>query len=122
MTERHPDEIDLERLFAAERAAPPVPSAELLARVLADAQDALRPRKAARPTLGQRLAGVIRDLGGWPTIAGLATAGIAGLWIGIDPPPVLRDTVTAFWAADGMDYLVDLAPDDLFSPEEGTTL
>lgn len=65
--------------------------------------------------LGQMLAAI----GGWPAMAGLATAGVAGLWIGIAPPAALADVagtltqgVAGFAANSASDdlYLVDPVP------------
>lgn len=88
---------ELELWFAAARADAPVPSDALLARVLADAE-ALRPHRPAerQPTGGW--AEVWRTLGGWPTAAGLAAAGVAGLWIGTAPPDAL---------APGLEWLAE---------------
>lgn len=126
MTERHFSEDDLDRLLAAERAAAPDVPAALLSRILADAQaeQAAQMRATWRRAAPRRgLVAVLRDLGGWPAMAGLAAATVAGLWIGISPPPALLDGAQQVWSADDVDYLVDLSPEDLLFPlEEGTTL
>jgi hypothetical protein len=83
------DEDDLAPLFAAARAARPVPSADLTARVLADAR-ALQPTPAAarRPLAGlrQALAEMFASLGGAGAVAGLGTAAVAGVLIGYASP------------------------------------
>jgi len=96
MAENERDEIDrlLEAHFAAARQATP-PEA-LLARVLADAEAARPVAGGARSGLGGRPAapaGVFSRLraavGGWPALAGLAAATLAGLWIGVAAPSAL---------------------------------
>ena len=36
-------------------------------------------------TFGPMIAGIVAALGGWPAVGGLATAAIAGVWIGFSP-------------------------------------
>jgi hypothetical protein len=81
------DEV-LARAFAAaraDRAAPPPDP--LMARIAADALRHLPAAPAARAPV--RRGGLLRELfaqiGGWPAIGGLATAGLAGFWIGFQP-------------------------------------
>lgn len=83
---------DLDTLFAAARAAPPVPSDALLARVLADAaahQPAPRP-VVARPLSIAPRGGVwhrLADLfGGAGALAGMGGAAVAGLVLGYVQP------------------------------------
>ena len=94
MTERNDNaclEAELDRLLAKERASAPVPDASLMARIMADAR-AEAPRVQPRaPGLGQRLNRALREMGGWPAVAGLAAASAGGFWIGIDPPATLFD-------------------------------
>jgi hypothetical protein len=96
-----PEDDGLDALFAEARTARP-PGA-LVARVLADAE-------AARP--GRRLgAALLRAIGGWPSVAGLAAASAAGLLIGYSAPealPFLDPVGTA--TADATYDLIDLAP------------
>lgn len=82
---------DLDDLFAAMRAKAPVPSADLIARVLADAA-ALQPQPVtvARPA-GRRglFAAVAALFGGGPVLAGMGSAAVAGLLLGfVQPAPV----------------------------------
>lgn len=83
-----PRDDGLEAFFAAARADAPTPSDDLVARILADADAvhpapvALAPRRSASPAWRD----VLRGIGGWPALAGLATATVAGLWIGVQPP------------------------------------
>lgn len=74
----------LDDLFAEarENAEAPV-SPTLLARVLEDAES-LQPRpqvlESARPRPWRRF---VTLLGGWPSVAGLTTAAMVGVWIGM---------------------------------------
>ncbi len=80
----------LEALFAAARAQTPPASPELLARIMADADAELVPpvpaRIARRPGLW---AGIFAGIGGWPALAGMTTATMAGIWIGFAAPDTL---------------------------------
>lgn len=90
---------ELEGLFAAARAQTPVPSADLMARILADAEAQAVPEPApatggrtggrpVRPTRGF-WAALVAGLGGWPVLAGMATATVAGVWLGFATPEAL---------------------------------
>lgn len=85
-------ERDLDAFFDAARAHPPAPSEAFLARVVVDAAavDAARKQSEAHsnPRLGlrDRLRGRLQSIGGWPALAGLATATVTGLWIGYAAP------------------------------------
>ena len=87
MTHENKDDI-LDDLFAQARAQTPKVSDDLMARVLADAQQVqhdLTSAKAPTPH-SSRGFGLFDLLGGWPALGGVAMAGITGLWIGIAPP------------------------------------
>ncbi len=92
---------DLEIFFEAARKDRGDASPDLLSRVLADAyaeQDAqaeavptssVAPRTAdTSRSLRGVFAGLFDAIGGWPAVAGLATAAMAGVWIGYNPPAV----------------------------------
>ena len=101
-------EAALGAFFDAARDSAPEASADLLARVL-DGAEAEQARIAARrevpaPPRAGLWARIRQGLGGYPAVAGLAAAGVAGVWIGLALPEVLIDGV-------GGDYLVDVAPD-----------
>lgn len=99
----------LDELFAAARSSAPEPSAQLLARISADAQAVQldhtapqtvpEPRRASGREAGGQAKGlwgqIIGALGGWTALAGLATATVAGVWIGISPPQGLADPLSA---------------------------
>ena len=103
---------DLDDLFAAARAQDAPPSPALLARILADAASeqprAPAPARLARPRF--RLAALIAALGGGGALAGLATATVAGLWIGLAPPAAVDDFAATLWASGEGDS-VELIPD-----------
>jgi hypothetical protein len=103
-------EDPLERFFAAGRQAGQAPSEALLARVEADALRELdahaAPVGTGRPG-GVR--GVLAALGGWRVGAGLATAAVAGLLIGISLPTTLTGLDGLATPGDGYE-LGDLAP------------
>ncbi|MFN3642693.1 MAG: dihydroorotate dehydrogenase [Gemmobacter sp.] len=95
----------LDRALAALAADAPAPPAALTARVLADAaavQASLRPAPAHR---GRRTGALRRWLAGPGSLAGMATAGLAGLVIGLVEPLPL--------AALGIETAaqIDLLPD-----------
>lgn len=100
-------EAALERLFAAARAEAPAPSPELMARVLAAAEleqaQMIRVRQAVPEPRAGFWAHVRQGLGGYPALAGLAAAGLAGVWIGLALPEGLP-------GGTGVDYVVDVTP------------
>jgi len=91
---------DLELFFEVARGAVPVPEAPLVARVLADAE-------AARSSPRVRWRGWVQELGGWPAMAGLSTATLAGIWIGIAPP---GEVVMGGFLGLDADYVIDAGP------------
>lgn len=113
MPMRHDDHDDtvLDPFFDAARDAAPAPTEDMLARVLADAETirtaALWP--APRHSWTTR---VRHLLGGWPTMAGLTTAALAGLWIGAGLPDRVIGT-------DEARYLVDITPEMAFDLGDG---
>ena len=112
MSDKDQDIGGLGAFFDAARAHPPAPSAELLARVLSDAEAEqvwiTRRTEAARaaPRSGL-LEQLYRLLGGWPAMAGLTAAVVAGVWIGTTLPEGLSGSNEAA-------YLVDITPEAVF--------
>lgn len=119
---------DLEVFFQAAREVAAEPSPDLMARVLADAyaeQDAAAiatgadtagaPAETPRPPR-RRIAGLLEAIGGWPAVAGLAAATLAGVWIGYNPPAALDNlsldlldsgyALTMDSSLPGIDYLL----------------
>lgn len=85
------DDAGLEAFFTAARAEAPVPSESLMARIVADAEaeTAARAAAKARPARQSRpglLAVALGALGGWPALAGMVTATVAGVWFGFAAP------------------------------------
>jgi len=104
MTKSDDDMIDA--LFAQARTQSPGVPDDLMARVLADAADMLVHSVAApKPRIWPAF---LELIGGWPSVGGLAMAGVAGIWVGIAPPA----SVTT-WAADliGSPVSIDLLSD-----------
>ena len=79
-----PEDKNLARYFEAARRGSPKPSPALMARIAADAHAVARDLRPPRLSVAEILRAA---LGGWPGLAGLATAGLAGLWIGAASPP-----------------------------------
>lgn len=111
MTDDKDDDATLTPFFDASRAQAPAPSADLMARVLADARaeqpTTAAPVRPARPARG-RLATVFDALGGWPAMAGLTAATVAGVWIGVNPPAGMADQLAGLLGTDQAYYVIDL--------------
>lgn len=111
---------DLDLLFAAARAEGPRPSAALQARVIADAESGLSARVAVAPVSRPRpglWSGLAALFGGSGVLAGMATATIAGFWIGFAQPvqlgtmsAVLTGVSAEMDMMPGLDALLDEAP------------
>ncbi|MFO7758576.1 MAG: hypothetical protein R6V26_08870 [Roseovarius sp.] len=100
------DHAALEAFFHAARRTAPAPSEDMLARVLADAETVRTAAQVRRPGTARRAR--LRDrLGGWPAMAGLATATLAGLWIGAALPARITGD-------DAPAYIVDITPEMAF--------
>lgn len=111
MSDKPLNDLELEAFFKAERDTVFEPSPDLLARVLSDAEAIqAAPAMAPEPARGGFFKEIFSGIGGWPSLAGLATATVAGLWIGISPPAALED-LTFYLSDDSESYLLNLAPD-----------
>ena len=113
MTDKDFETTDLSRFFEAAKQAPPTPPKALMHRVLEDArvvqpQGIRAPRQSLLVRRWREFAGAV---GGWPAMAGLATATVAGVWLGVMPPAALPDATGAYLDLGGSSYLVDTAPD-----------
>lgn len=124
-------DFELESYFAAERDVKSQPSVELMARIMADAQThspaaqvAQTPQPTMRPTMRPTVrrgvfAGLLDAVGGWPSLAGMATATVAGVWIGFSQPAGLDLVAEQLLGTSDMTYLVDLVPAFDTETEEG---
>jgi len=116
MAERSDDDDTLAVFFDAARDRPGDLPDDLSARILADATAVLSARtgRAPAPPRGW-LAALGAALGGWPSLAGLATAAVAGVWIGAAQPVALE--AFGLTAGPAAYELEDLMPafDDLAS-------
>lgn len=105
MTMTDQNDFDLGPFFDAAKARHSAPEADVMARVLADglAVQAQRSTEVSRPGPKRSWVGaMVAGLGGWPTLGGLVTAGVCGVWVGLYPPsalaPVFEVTQSAFGA------------------------
>lgn len=101
MSDREQENTELERFFAAAKEREPKPGPDLVAKVLADAA-ALQPKAAA--SSGKRARqGWFKAFGGWPALAGLATATVAGVTIGLADPATVGE-LAFYGVSDGYDF------------------
>lgn len=118
MTDHRLEQDDgLDVFFDAARDSTPALSEAALARMTSQAlaiqTELTAPAPAARRRPGVFVA-MLAAIGGWPAMAGLATAGVAGLWIGAMPPVALVNLAVDMGAvtntAEDDSYLVDPLP------------
>ncbi len=95
----------------AKKSAPDVPDG-LMARIMADAQAETDRRvqiaSAAAPK--SVWAQILGAVGGWPALAGLSAATLTGVWIGLNPPAAVGNTLSQVMGQDGAavsDYMFD---------------
>lgn len=118
------NELDL--FFEAARQERAEPSDSLMAAIMADAQaqmPAADPLPAPKAQKAGWLSSIFRGLGGLPAAASLATATVAGVWIGFTQP-VQLETLSGGLVLSG-DYVVSdtaYALEDLAPGYLGTTL
>ena len=95
----HEDDILGDAFEAAQQDVRPL-SPDLEARILMQAAQAQAGFAREREANGlfARLQRAWGELGGWPVAAGLATATVAGLWLGVSSPPALD----AVWSGVGL--------------------
>ncbi len=105
MTKTDNDMID--DLFGLARGENPAPSDALMARVLADAASAHAAPQPA-PVQSSLWQGILDFVGGWPSVGGLAVAGVTGIWVGFAPP-----TLVSSWTAEliGTPVTIDMLSD-----------
>lgn len=128
MTDRSEAMAELDSFFRAARAAAPVPSEDLMARILADAATA-QPKAPAwaavpAPTPAPIWAPAARARAGWlglrrrflpalggpGVVAGLACAAVAGAWIGFLQPAPLVGLASRVTGQSAMLEQIDLIP------------
>lgn len=101
---------DLDDLFGQARAARPEPSADLMARILVDAEQHQPVAHVRSPTVGRGFwQAALAMIGGGGALAGLSTATLAGLWIGFAQPAPVSMLTDVIWADETMDT-VELIP------------
>ena len=113
MTDKRPlDEAELDELFSAAVQDRPTPSDDLMARIMADAQAEIAAVSVARPAAPRQgwFASLIASVGGWPAAAGLATAAVTGLMIGLVPPTGLLELADDYLVASSVYELDDFMP------------
>lgn len=131
MTDKDTDFQGLEAFFQAAQQDAATPDDAFLARLTQQALDTQAgfaapdaPQETARRP--GRLAQFLAAIGGWPAMAGLATAGIAGLWIGAVPPAFVQTFTASVGSSDATTdedlYLVDPMPGYVLSLSLGDGL
>jgi len=105
----------LDGLFAAAKDDPAMaPTADFMARVLADAEAAMpEPAVIAAPVKAAPvpwMAKLVALLGGWQSVSGLAAATVAGVWIGVAAGPAMlqSDIGTSLIVSSDETYLAAL--------------
>lgn len=125
------DDAQLEAFFEAGREEAPALSDSFMAALLQDAAQVqpqvmpLAPERPTRPFWKE----LVMQIGGWPALAGMATATVAGVWIGFAAPDQLEHlsggVILAgdYASAETLYDVQDLAPSyfgtDLLVEEEG---
>ncbi len=111
---------ELDGLLAEAAGTALVPGSDLQARIIADADavavaNEIPPKPAELPARRAPLARLLAGIGGWPAMAGLATATVAGVWIGYASPDTL-DGIASGLASRTTYDVGDFMPtfDDLF--------
>lgn len=112
MTKTSGSDKELDLLLQS-TAAEVVPSEALLARVMADADEVLAERRrepVEAPAPRGWLSTMLNTVGGWPAVAGLATATVAGVWIGYAQPSSFGEVANGALATEAFYDLGDLMP------------
>jgi len=102
------DTAELDQLFAAAQDDAPQPSDDLMARIMADAHSEMSAQMAppVAPARQGLFAGLLAMIGGWPAAAGLATATVAGLVIGLSTPDTF-EVLAGGYLGDAASYEID---------------
>ena len=108
-------ETEIDDMLARAGDVQAVASGDLLARIVADA-DAVADQRDVAGTPGRApqqsgvFARLTAALGGWPAIAGLTTATVAGIWIGYVSPDTLSAIAEGYISIGASDRLGDFMP------------
>ena len=113
----------LDDLLHQAKRADTTPSPKLMARIIADADQVAnqrnglkKPRPARRGRSGFRA--LLDGFGGWPALAGLTTATLAGVWIGYATDQTLPGLSAGIISTDiGYDIGEFMADFDMFADE-----
>lgn len=100
------DDAALEAFFVAGRAHAPEPGADLMARIMADADAEVDARMAVHAPAAPRKrkslwASLISGIGGWPAVASMATAAVTGIWLGFATPDQMNALAGGLLPSDG---------------------
>jgi len=121
MTDWKAREDSLDDLFAAARRAAPEPAPGLLARMMADAELAQEAAQAAalrrdvRPAPGGLMTTLRGMFGGWGALGGMATATLAGVWIGFAGVDQLGQVTGFFGTTESLGTVSLLPEGDIFA-------
>ena len=117
------DDKILDDMFQAARSEMPEPSDDLMARVMADADQVAEAWAQAEAgpvaTSGGWLRSLLDAVGGWPAASGIVTAGMVGLVVGVSPPQTLSDFAEGYIYGTSDSYLVDPYDGFGFAADEG---
>lgn len=103
-------ENDLDHLFSQARTDRDKLPDDLAVRILTDAEAVRLSRIKPAPAraVWQQ---VMSAMGGWPGVSGLATASLAGIWIGLSAPSFLPDPANLLYPQDTTFLAADLGFD-----------
>lgn len=117
MTDRKRNEEMLDNLIGQAKADRHEVPDQLLNRVFADAL-AAQPAPVGERRQSGRLRRFLSAIGGWPAIAGMAAATLAGVWIGVSPPAGLNDVAEIiFFGATEAEFAFDDTDFSAFAAE-----
>lgn len=109
------NDADMDELFALAADDTPAPSVALTAKIIADAERIADQREAESVRLPVRVprrkfSDLLRALGGWPALSGLATATVVGVWIGFAPPEFVSDIADSYLMTESGFGVEDFMP------------
>lgn len=101
----------LAAFFAQEQKDAPLASDELMMRILADA-NTLQPRPVGfvAPMKTPWWKTVFQEIGGWPSLAGLSTAAVIGVWIGLGSSSLVTEGLSNFNLATALSTQDEVDP------------